>query len=164
MFRELLGHELARSQRSQTNVAALLLDIDRFKEINESRGYKLGDQLLEMVAARLLQGLRKTDYVARSADGDRAPVARQGGDEFALMLTDLAQLDDAGLVARAPPAVPRPTNRVWVERRYLSPPASASRLPQTTAPMSTHCCKVPRPPCIAPSGRVETTFSSMPSR
>lgn len=100
MFRELLGHELARSQRSQTPVAALLLDIDRFKEINESRGYKLGDQLLEMVAARLLQGLRKTDYVARSADGKSAPVARQGGDEFALMLTDLAQLDDAGRVAQ----------------------------------------------------------------
>lgn len=100
MFRELLGHELARGQRSQTPVAALLLDIDRFKEINETRGYKLGDQLLEMVAARLLQSLRKTDYVARSADGNSAPVARQGGDEFALMLTDLAQLDDAGRVAQ----------------------------------------------------------------
>jgi diguanylate cyclase (GGDEF)-like protein len=100
MFRELLGHELARGQRSQTPVAALLLDIDRFKEINETRGYKLGDQLLEMVAARLLQSLRKTDYVARSAEDTGAQVARQGGDEFALLLTDLAQLDDAGRVAQ----------------------------------------------------------------
>jgi diguanylate cyclase (GGDEF)-like protein len=100
MFRELLGHELARGQRSESPVAVVLLDIDRFKEINESRGYKTGDQLLEMVAARLLQGLRKTDYVARGADGAGAPVARQGGDEFALMLTDLAQLDDAGRVAQ----------------------------------------------------------------
>ncbi len=100
LFRELLGHELARSQRSDTPIAAVLLDIDRFKEINEARGYKVGDQLLEMVAARLLQSLRKTDYVTRRADGNGAPVARQGGDEFALMLTDLAQLDDAGRVAQ----------------------------------------------------------------
>lgn len=100
MFRELLAHELARGQRSQAPVAALLLDIDRFKEINETRGYQLGDQLLEMVAARLLQSLRKTDYVARSADGNSAPVARQGGDEFALLLTDLAHIDDAGRVAQ----------------------------------------------------------------
>ncbi len=100
MFRELLEHELARGQRSDTPVAAVLLDIDRFKEINETRGYKVGDQLLEMVAARLLQSLRKSDYVACGADGNRAPVARRGGDEFALMLTDLAQLDDAGRVAQ----------------------------------------------------------------
>jgi diguanylate cyclase (GGDEF)-like protein len=100
MFRELLGHELARGQRSDAPLAVLLLDIDRFKEINETRGYKVGDQLLEMAAARLLQSLRKSDYVSCGADSDRAPVARQGGDEFALMLTDLAQLDDAGRVAQ----------------------------------------------------------------
>jgi diguanylate cyclase (GGDEF)-like protein len=100
MFRELMGHALARSRRSDRPLAVLLLDVDRFKGINETRGYAVGDQLLELIATRLVKCLRKGDYVARQSDGDARAVARQGGDEFVVMLSDLGQVDDAARVAR----------------------------------------------------------------
>ena len=75
LFRDRLDQALARSERSQDPLAVLLLDLDGFKQVNDSLGHDVGDQLLEEVAGRF-------DDIIRPAD----TLARLGGDEFALLL------------------------------------------------------------------------------
>jgi len=75
-FIEKLEEEVRRSRRYRTPFTLLLLDLDNFKEINDSHGHRHGDFVLKEVAQRLQQGLRETDLLAR-----------YGGDEFVLLLT-----------------------------------------------------------------------------
>jgi len=78
MFEELLELGLARARRHDLSVAVLCIDVDDFKLVNESLGYEAGDALLRAVADRLRDATRETDLVAR-----------QGGDEFLLLLADI---------------------------------------------------------------------------
>ena len=78
MLAEQLDLALARARRGGLAVAVLCLDLDRFKEINDSLGHAVGDDLLIEVGARLRAGARETDVVAR-----------YGGDEFVILLADL---------------------------------------------------------------------------
>lgn len=78
MFKERLIFEIKKSARSGKQIALLFLDLDRFKEINDSMGHDVGDQLLIEVAARLKKCVRDVDMVARL-----------GGDEFTIILSDL---------------------------------------------------------------------------
>ncbi|WP_040287428.1 putative bifunctional diguanylate cyclase/phosphodiesterase [Sporosarcina koreensis] len=71
------------------NAALLFLDLDRFKVINDNFGHSYGDQLLQQVSRRLLPYVRKSDVLAR-----------MGGDEFILLLTDFNSSDDVMAVAR----------------------------------------------------------------
>jgi diguanylate cyclase (GGDEF)-like protein len=75
MFNEQLEQEVRRSRRSGAAVAVLLLDLDRFKAINDTLGHPVGDQALREVGRRVRGALRESDIVARL-----------GGDEFAVML------------------------------------------------------------------------------
>jgi len=75
-FIEKLEEEVRRSRRYRTPFTLLLLDLDNFKEINDSHGHRHGDYVLREVAGRLQRGLRETDLLAR-----------YGGDEFVLLLT-----------------------------------------------------------------------------
>ncbi len=77
-FLERLHESLLNADRDNTQCALLLLDLDRFKGINDTLGHQAGDQLLKDVAARLLDCVRETDTVARL-----------GGDEFVVILTRL---------------------------------------------------------------------------
>jgi diguanylate cyclase (GGDEF)-like protein len=78
MFGEQLDLALARARRGGLAVAVLCLDLDRFKEVNDTLGHAYGDRMLVEVAELLRTGARDTDVVARV-----------GGDEFLIMLADL---------------------------------------------------------------------------
>ena len=76
------------ARRRGGHIALLFLDVDRFKQINDSLGHKAGDELLRLTAARLQSAVRTSDTVAR-----------MGGDEFTVLLDDLNAPQDAGVVA-----------------------------------------------------------------
>lgn len=83
-----LHEALINADRDHTRVAVLLLDLDRFKRINDTLGHHAGDQLLREVSQRLSQCVRETDTVARL-----------GGDEFVIILTRLKSLSSVELIA-----------------------------------------------------------------
>jgi len=90
LFKDRLKQAIALSRRNDQVQAVLLLNLDRFKTINDSLGYMAGDRLLQSVAQRLTSCVRESDTVARF-----------GGDEFAVLLTQLPRAQDAANVARA---------------------------------------------------------------
>lgn len=83
-----LAHRLAATLRGGTRNGLLLIDLDRFKEINDTVGHHHGDELLTRVGERLRGAVRPADTVARL-----------GGDEFAVLLPDLTSVDAAVEVA-----------------------------------------------------------------
>jgi diguanylate cyclase (GGDEF)-like protein len=87
-FRDRLDHAVAGAQRSGKQVAVMFLDLDRFKEVNDTYGHEVGDELLVVVADRLRN-------VARRAD----TIGRLGGDEFVLLLEGLDDPEGAATVA-----------------------------------------------------------------
>ena len=78
LFRDHLERALARRRRSRTGVALLFLDLDDFKDVNDSFGHAAGDRVLVEVARRLSETVRAEDVVAR-----------QGGDEFTVLLVSV---------------------------------------------------------------------------
>ena len=79
---------LTRSQRNNTNVLILFLDLDNFKQINDTLGHHAGDLILQQASERLSKAIRTTDTVARL-----------GGDEFLLIIPDLMDNNDAKTLA-----------------------------------------------------------------
>ena len=94
--RDLLTEVLA--SHSEEMVAVLLVDLDRFKEINDSLGYSVGDRVLVEAAGRLRRSVGLTGSV--SAEGGPRIVGRQGGDEFILVLSDMERVGSVASVAR----------------------------------------------------------------
>jgi diguanylate cyclase (GGDEF)-like protein len=88
MFEEHLDLAVARARRYDRAVAVLFMDLDGFKDVNDSMGHAAGDELLREVSTRLRQATRDTDLVARL-----------GGDEFLVLLADLP--DDRGASPQA---------------------------------------------------------------
>jgi diguanylate cyclase (GGDEF)-like protein len=98
LLNERIAQAIVLAQRHHKQVAVLYLDLDGFKDINDSLGHLAGDKLLQSVAKRLLDRARASDTVSR-----------QGGDEFVVLLSEIRQADDAGIAAhRMLEAVARP--------------------------------------------------------
>lgn len=89
LLKDRLDQAIHYAQRSGRIAALVLLDIDRFKVVNDALGHALGDELLCQIAERLKGAIRDTDTVARF-----------GGDEFVLLLTQVAAVDDVRTVIR----------------------------------------------------------------
>ncbi|MFA5847677.1 MAG: diguanylate cyclase [Thermodesulfovibrionales bacterium] len=84
LFSDRLGIALAHAQRNQKKIGIAMLDLDNFKDVNDTLGHAVGDILLKATAERLSAALRKDDTVARF-----------GGDEFLLIFPDLNVIEDA---------------------------------------------------------------------
>jgi len=84
-----LEHALARCARSKTKLALLFIDMDGFKEVNDQFGHEAGDEVLKLIASRIVTLLRKSDIAGR-----------MGGDEFAVILEGNVSQDTTALVAQ----------------------------------------------------------------
>ncbi|WNB77351.1 sensor domain-containing protein [Methylomonas koyamae] len=88
LFLSRLQHTIEKARRQSTQMAVLMLDLDRFKDVNDSFGHLAGDDLLQMVARRLIKRLRSSDTVCRL-----------GGDEFVVLLEEVGHPEAAAHVA-----------------------------------------------------------------
>lgn len=98
VFSDRLAQAITREQRfPHYKYAVLLMDVDRFKVVNDSLGHEVGDQLLLSVSERIRVNLRKLDTATRMAEDHLQ--ARLGGDEFVVLLDGIQEARDASMVA-----------------------------------------------------------------
>ena len=89
LFNDRLTIALAQARRHEQKICLMLLDLDHFKDINDTLGHSVGDKLLRIVGERLTGLLRTSDTIAR-----------MGGDEFLLLLTDIARVKNVTTIAQ----------------------------------------------------------------
>ncbi len=110
LFSKLLSRSIGEASRYHRQLAVLFLDLDRFKQVNDTLGHDAGDQLLEEVALRLKACLRTSDTVARL-----------GGDEFVILLPELSDDKDVATTAqKILGAIARPFNLQGQEFRVTA--------------------------------------------
>jgi diguanylate cyclase (GGDEF)-like protein len=88
LLNDRIGQAIALAPRRKKKLALLFLDLDGFKQINDSLGHAAGDKLLQSIAKRLVDCVRGADTVSR-----------QGGDEFVVLLSDVERSVDVGVTA-----------------------------------------------------------------
>ena len=89
LFQDRLEQSIQSSKRKKTKTALLFIDLDHFKEINDSLGHHVGDEILKTVSNRLKRVIREEDTVSRL-----------GGDEFTIILGDLVEAQDSSIIAK----------------------------------------------------------------
>jgi len=89
LFYDRLKQALAQAKRNQWIIGVMFIDVDRFKNVNDTLGHAVGDRLLQQVSERLIRSVRAGDTVGRL-----------GGDEFAIVLSNLSSAQDANLIAQ----------------------------------------------------------------
>ena len=143
---------LAAARREGTHPVVMLLDLDRFKEINDTLGHHHGDELLRLIGPRIASVLRSSDTVARL-----------GGDEFAVLLpsapdaaagAEVAEKIREALARAVRPAGRRARGRGLARRRRASP---------ATAPTPRRSCSAPTSRCTSPRARARAPSSTRPS-
>jgi diguanylate cyclase (GGDEF)-like protein/PAS domain S-box-containing protein len=119
LFTDKLGQILIKAKRYKTKIALLFIDLDHFKEINDSLGHNIGDQVLQHVTSRLLSTIKSEDSIARF-----------GGDEFTIVLEDLAQGKDASLLAKKILYLLSKAIHIETHELYISSSIGISLFPQ----------------------------------
>jgi diguanylate cyclase (GGDEF)-like protein len=119
LFAERLQRAMARVRREGRGLAVMLLDLDRYKNVNDSLGHVFGDRLLKSVAGRLAAVVRETDTVARL-----------GGDEFGVLLEGIAGREDVEVVAGKVVEAMSAAFDLEGRRLYVTPSMGAARYPQ----------------------------------
>ncbi len=89
LFNDRLGQSIENAKRNRKKIALLFIDLDHFKEINDSLGHDVGDKVLKVISKKLTKIIRQQDTLARL-----------GGDEFTIILEDLKQGQDASILAQ----------------------------------------------------------------
>ena len=118
LLKDRLTQSIALSRRGSKQLALLYLDLDRFKNINDSLGYAMGDQLLQSVAERVGTCLRSGDTLSRV-----------GGDEFAVMLAEVESAAELAGVARRIIAALVPPHRIAEHELHVSVSIGISKYP-----------------------------------
>ncbi len=99
-FIDRIDREIKRSQLAGTSFAVLFMDLDGFKNINDTMGHSAGDLALQWAAGRLREGVRPTDLVSRmQSTPPELAIARLGGDEFTALIVDIAHPEDVDQIA-----------------------------------------------------------------
>ncbi len=130
IFRERFGSAIELARRTRAPLAALFVDLDRFKHINDTQGHGSGDAVLREVAERL-------NRCVRAGDGSSDVVARLGGDEFAVLLTDCSDNQHVGKVAERILAVMRKPFVVGGRENFISASVGIARYPDDGADVET---------------------------
>lgn len=100
LLKERFQQAIAWAERAGGQAAVLFLDLDRFKQVNDTLGHDAGDRLLQIVTDRISTCVRDSDVVLRGAGrSDVSTLARLGGDEFVLLLAPVERGEDAAKVA-----------------------------------------------------------------
>lgn len=143
-----MRHAFARAgERQDVRFAALFLDLDGFKLVNDSLGHRVGDQMLVEVARRLERAVRPTDTVARL-----------GGDEFLIFLESLPSFEEAENVANRILASARRSR--WPGTSCTPRRASASRWAPPSTPTPRSSSATPTPRCTGPRPRARGAIGS----
>ncbi|RMF16494.1 MAG: EAL domain-containing protein [Gammaproteobacteria bacterium] len=103
MFTTFLNKALAAAKRHHRHLVVMYIDIDGFKEVNDTLGHDAGDRVLREIAQRIQASLRDEDLVSRVRDvsgrGEKGELSRIGGDEFAIILTHIQEPGCVHLIA-----------------------------------------------------------------
>jgi diguanylate cyclase (GGDEF)-like protein len=89
LFNDRLEHGIEQAKRHKTDIALFFIDLDHFKQINDSLGHPIGDRVLVVVTERLKAKIRKEDTLARL-----------GGDEFTIIIEDMKDIQDVSMLAK----------------------------------------------------------------
>jgi diguanylate cyclase (GGDEF)-like protein/PAS domain S-box-containing protein len=111
LFTDRLNHALERSARNDLQGAVMLLDIDHFKDINDTHGHSTGDKVLQEITDRLQKEMRKSDTVARL-----------GGDEFTIILEEITNIEEVKAVARK--ILERVSTSFFINEQHYHPTVS----------------------------------------
>lgn len=97
LFNDRVHQLILISQRQNSPFAMLMMDLNRFKQVNDTLGHAVGDELLQQVAQRLLAAVRQSDTLTRLKED--STLARLGGDEFAAILPMVTSIENTAVVA-----------------------------------------------------------------
>lgn len=126
LLQDRVGVAIEHAKRSRRQVAVMLLDLDHFKQINDSLGHGVGDAVLQEVAARLRNTVRQSDTVAR-----------MGGDEFCVVLSDMADRAEATRVAHKLLEAVRPAMVLGVRELHITVSIGIAGYPEDGADLAT---------------------------
>jgi len=112
LFKEHAARAICTVKRNKTKISLIYLDVDRFKHINDTLGHNVGDELLKVIAEKLLESIRETDIIGVNNEAQkRTSLSRLGGDEFIILSTGLMDATNASKIAkRAMDKLSKPLN------------------------------------------------------